>query len=170
MNSEIRHLAQHPLHAGVNPLCERDRRLIQRVASSVQVSRDADAAIEDRSTVGERLADRVAASGGSWAFIVGFGAVLAAWALLNVAVLAGSAFDPRSFVVLNLLLSMLAALLATLIMISRNRRAPKDRPAIADLHDKVDRMQAQIEQLVALRHAVLRPGDATEARPSLRAA
>lgn len=119
---------------------------------------------DDGQTYGERLADRVAAIGGSWCFIIGFSLFLVAWALLNTLVLARHAFDPFPFIFLNLMLSMLAALQAPIIMMSQNRQAQKDRLAaamdsevnlkseaeLAALHDKVDRLQAQIAELVAL--------------------
>ena len=163
MNTEIRFLAQHLLHAGIAPLYERDRRVIARVARRVHTARDLNRVFEARSTLGQRLADRVATVGGSWGFIVGFGVFLAAWAGLNVVVLAGHAFDPYPFVFLNLLLSMLAALQAPIIMMSQNRQAAKDRlaaaldyevnikaeTAIAELHDKVDRLQDALDRLLA---------------------
>ncbi len=163
MNTEIRFLAQHLLHAGIAPLNERDRRVIARVARRVHTARDLNRVFEARSTLGQRLADRVASIGGSWSFIVGFGVFLAAWAGLNVVVLAGHAFDPYPFVFLNLLLSMLAALQAPIIMMSQNRQAAKDRlaaaldyevnikaeTAIAELHDKVDRLQDALDRLLA---------------------
>jgi uncharacterized membrane protein len=107
----------------------------------------------DERTFGERLADRVAAIGGSWAFIIGFGVVLALWMGWNIA--AGVfrlAFDPYPFIFLNLMLSMLAAIQAPVIMMSQNRAAARDRASaeqdylvnlraeleIMHLHDKVD--------------------------------
>ena len=186
MNNEIRYLAQHLLHAGVSPLAERDRRVIQRVARRTYVARDVNHVFENRLTVGQRLADRVAVIGGSWSFIVGFGVFLAIWAGVNVLVLAERAFDPYPFVFLNLLLSMLAALQAPIIMMSQNRQAAKDRlaaaldyevnvkseTAISELHDKVDRLTAQMEQLASLQAAALRcnsDGAAEAGRPTLRA-
>lgn len=114
--------------------------------------RDANEVFEERLTFAERLADRVAAIGGSWSFIVGFSLLLAAWAVLNTVILAGRAFDPFPFIFLNLVLSMLAALQAPIIMMSQNRQAAKDRvearldyetnlraeAQIASLHDKID--------------------------------
>ena len=82
---------------------------------------------------GDRLADRVAAWGGSWSFIIGFSVFLLAWAALNTIVLARQAFDPYPFIFLNLMLSMVAALQAPLIMMSQNRQAAKDR-----LEDRID--------------------------------
>lgn len=86
-----------------------------------------------RQSFGDRLADKVAAWGGSWSFIVGFGIFLVAWTVLNTAVLAGRAFDPYPFIFLNLMLSMIAALQAPIIMMSQNRQAAKDR-----LEDRID--------------------------------
>jgi uncharacterized membrane protein len=164
MNTEVRFLAQHLLHAGLTPLNARDRRVIARVARRVHTARNLNREFDDRLTMGERLADRVATIGGSWGFIVGFCAFLVAWAAINMVVLAKNAFDPYPFVFLNLLLSMLAALQAPIIMMSQNRQAAKDRLAaaldyeinlkseteIAVLNEKVDQLQAQIAQLIAL--------------------
>jgi uncharacterized membrane protein len=78
-------------------------------------------------TFGDRLADNVAAWGGSWSFIIGFGIFLVAWTAFNTFVLARHAFDPYPFIFLNLMLSMIAALQAPIIMMSQNRQAAKDR-------------------------------------------
>ncbi|PSC04855.1 hypothetical protein SLNSH_12285 [Alsobacter soli] len=182
MNNEIRYLAQHLLHAGVSPLCERDRRVIARVARRMHVARNVNQVFDDRLTWSERIADKVAAIGGSWSFIIGCVVFLGAWAALNAFILAESAFDPYPFVFLNLLLSMVAALQAPVIMMSQNRQAAKDRlaaaldyevnvkaeTAISELHDKVDRLQAQIEQLVSLQASALKE-PREESRDRLRA-
>ena len=78
-------------------------------------------------SLGDRVADKVAAVGGSWAFIIGFALLMVVWAILNTVVLARHAFDPFPFIFLNLMLSMVAALQAPLIMMSQNRQAKKDR-------------------------------------------
>jgi uncharacterized membrane protein len=161
MNSEIRYLAQQLLQGGLGPLCERDRRVIARVARRVHTARDVNKVFEQNLSVGDRLADKVAIVAGSWTFIAGFCAFLAAWTLLNALLLVRWAFDPYPFIFLNLLLSMLAALQAPIIMMSQNRQAAKDRlaaaldyevnvkaeSAIAELHDKVDRLaQLMLQQ------------------------
>jgi uncharacterized membrane protein len=82
---------------------------------------------------GDRLADKVAAWGGSWTFIIGFSIFLLAWAGLNTFVFTRHALDPYPFIFLNLMLSMVAALQAPIIMMSQNRQAAKDR-----LEDRID--------------------------------
>ncbi len=91
---------------------------------------------------GERLADRVAAVGGSWGFIIAFGLVLAGWMGLNLA-MATRAFDPYPFIFLNLMLSTLAAIQAPVIMMSQNRQAAKDRQAAE--HDYTVNLRAELE-------------------------
>lgn len=111
-----------------------------------------------RMTVGERLADRVAAIGGSWRFIIGFTLFLVAWAVLNTVVLAARAFDPFPYIFLNLMLSMLAALQAPVIMMSQNRQAAKDRFEARMDHETNQRAEAQImllhEEIIALKEIV----------------
>ena len=125
--------------------------------------RDPNIIFAERLTVGERLADRVAAIGGSWTFILGFSGLLLAYALLNSVILASRAFDPFPYIFLNLMLSMLAAVQAPIIMMSQNRQAAKDRlearldyetnlraeAQIEGLHEKIELLQAQIALLVA---------------------
>ena len=183
MNAEIRYLAQQLLHAGLGPLSERDRRIIARIAKRLRTAPDVNREFERNLTFGERLADRVAAIGGSWGFIVGFCVFLVAWAGLNAWVLVQSAFDPYPFIFLNLLLSMLAALQAPIIMMSQNRQAAKDRlaaaldyevnvkaeAAIAELHDKVDRLALLLECQLTSRgeNEVVIEGAGAEAKPPL---
>jgi uncharacterized membrane protein len=82
--------------------------------------------IEEETTTGERVADTVAKFGGSWAFILTFGGVLIVYVVANVGMGKG-AWDPYPFILLNLFLSMLAAVQAPVIMMSQNRQDAKDR-------------------------------------------
>lgn len=159
MDDQVRRLAEQLLKTGFDQLSDRERRVIIGVAKRTQISRDANRAFEEKLTVGDRLADRVATFGGSWTFITIFLGVLVAWILLNSVVLAWSAatFDPYPYIFLNLILSMLAALQAPIIMMSQNRQAVRDRVAagldyevnlkaeleIMALHEKLDQIRSQ---------------------------
>jgi len=92
----------------------------------IRAMRNANEMIEDEATPGERIADTVARFGGSWTFIITFGLVLVVYTGINV-VLGRSAWDPYPFILLNLFLSMLAAIQAPVIMMSQNRQDTKDR-------------------------------------------
>jgi len=91
-----------------------------------RASRNPNDIIETEATLGERIADQVARFGGSWSFIILFAVVLSGYTLVNIA-LRGSAWDPYPFILLNLFLSMLAAIQAPVIMMSQNRQDTKDR-------------------------------------------
>src|SRR5436853_4056692 len=92
----------------------------------IRSSRNPNEVIEEEATLGERIADGVARFGGSWTFIISFGVVLIVYTSLNVR-LGRSAWDPYPFILLNLFLSMLAAIQAPVIMMSQNRQDTKDR-------------------------------------------
>lgn len=84
-------------------------------------------AVDDQSTLGQRLADKVASFGGSWTFLLIFAGVLIVWIIINAISLMGKPFDPYPFILLNLVLSCLAAMQAPIIMMSQNRQNEKDR-------------------------------------------
>ena len=97
-------------------------------------------------TFGQRLADKVAAFGGSWTFISIFGAVMIIWVLLNSYILiryGSKSFDPYPYILLNLFLSMLAAIQAPVILMSQNRQAFKDRMGAE--HDYEVNLKAELE-------------------------
>jgi uncharacterized membrane protein len=91
-----------------------------------RASRNPNEIIDEEATFGNRIADAVAKFGGSWNFIISFGVVLVSYTALNIA-LRGKAWDPYPFILLNLFLSMLAAIQAPVIMMSQNRQDTKDR-------------------------------------------
>ncbi len=105
--------------------------LEQEVISSLQqheiMARDVDAAVDREATFGERLADQMAEFGGSWTFLLLFGTAMVIWISLNLVPLLGTPFDPYPFILLNLVLSCLAAVQAPVIMMSQNRQEVKDR-------------------------------------------
>jgi uncharacterized membrane protein/quercetin dioxygenase-like cupin family protein len=104
--------------------------------------------IEQESSFGERLADSVARFGGSWAFILTFAALAAAYVWLNVHI-ASSAWDPYPFILLNLFLSMIAALQAPVIMMSQNRQDTKDRLRGELDYDVNRRAESEIQGLAS---------------------
>jgi uncharacterized membrane protein len=139
-HESVKLLAQRLLERDFSEIPARERRVIERVAKRVAVSRDP-ADIEE-STFGQRLADQVASFGGSWTFLIIFAAILVFWVALN-ALLAARAFDPYPYILLNLFLSMLASIQAPIIMMSQNRLAAKDR--IQATHDYEVNLKAEIE-------------------------
>jgi uncharacterized membrane protein len=139
----IHRLAQRLLQMDADEMRPRERRVLERVARRLAVSRDVNLEFDERLTLGARLSDRVAEVGGSWGFIIGFGVFIAVWVALNTILVAGAGFDPYPFVFLNLLLSLVAAVQAPIIMMSQNRQAAKDR--IAATHDYEVNLKAEIE-------------------------
>jgi|GEM_PF-434083 len=126
------------------------RELIEELRP-LSVSEDVYEDMEEESTLGERLSDRLSMFAGSWKFIMGFGVLMAIWVIRN-GMLGDQAFDPFPFILLNLALSTLAALQAPVILMAANRQSGKDRAMaqndyqvnlkseleIADLHRKID--------------------------------
>lgn len=120
---------------------------------------------KEKYTAGQRAADTIAKFAGSWAFIFSFTGILIVWMVVNI-ILAAGAFDPYPFILLNLVLSCVAAIQAPLIMMSQNRQEEKDRRRaendyrvnlkteimIEDLYDKVNAIlskQTQLEKLLS---------------------
>ncbi len=149
----------HP-HAALDLLTVMGRRL--RVTDELlrnPAARNVNIEAEDRLTFGERIADKVATFGGSWTFILSFATVMVTWVIVNSVILARRAFDPFPYILLNLFLSMLAAIQAPVIMMSQNRQAAKDRLKadiqydvnlkaeleIAQLHQKVDHIYQSLQ-------------------------
>ncbi|MBA3666416.1 MAG: DUF1003 domain-containing protein [Sphingomonas sp.] len=141
------------------PVGDLEREILESIIAGKARSGRADAYSMAHATRGERLADRVAAVGGSWGFIITFGIILFSWMIINsgAADRLGLVFDPFPFIFLNLMLSMLAAIQAPIIMMSQNRQAKKDRLAarldfetnlraeldIERLHYKIDAILAE---------------------------
>jgi uncharacterized membrane protein len=124
-------------------LSDLDKEVLNSVREHELVSEDVNSAFEQQLTVGERVADEVASFGGSWRFIIIFGVVMFVWIALNSAMLVARPFDPFPFILLNLVLSCLAAIQAPVIMMSQNRQESKDRLR-AD-HDYKVNLKAELE-------------------------
>ena len=112
----------------------------------IRANRNPNAVIEEEYTFGERIADAVASFGGSWSFIILFGIVLTVYTCVNIA-LKGKAWDPYPFILLNLFLSMLAAIQAPVIMMSQNRQDKKDRLRSELDFDVNRRAESEIQNL-----------------------
>jgi CRP/FNR family transcriptional regulator, cyclic AMP receptor protein len=123
------------------------------------VARNLNEEEDEQMTFGERIADRVASFGGSWTFIMIFGTFLVSWIILNTVILAKKPIDAFPYILLNLFLSMIAALQAPVIMMSQNRQSIKDRLKadldykvnlrseleVAELHRKLDHLTERFE-------------------------
>jgi uncharacterized membrane protein len=147
MNNQIKDLAKRVFDASVEGLSERERRVLHSFSKRLHISRNTNRQFDEKLTFGQRLADKVASFGGSWTFIIIFGGILFLWIALNSFILIrrGTTFDPYPYILLNLVLSMLAALQAPVIMMSQNRQAAKDRLDAA--HDYEVNLKAELEIL-----------------------
>ena len=117
--------------------------VIRSLREGEVLTRNIDSEFEEKRTFGERLADRLAAFGGSWRFILLFAGFLVVWIVLNAVLLLSRRFDPYPFILLNLILSCLAALQAPVIMMSQNRQEAKDR--LRARHDYQVNLKAELE-------------------------
>jgi uncharacterized membrane protein len=162
-NGLLHLVSKHP-HAALDLLTATGSRLrkTDEMLRS-RVTRNVNEVVEQRLTLGDHIADRVASFGGSWTFIFLFFGFLVAWVLVNSVFLASDSFDPYPYILLNLFLSMVAAMQAPVIMMSQNRHTTKDRLMadldyqvnlkaeleVAHLHSKVDRINETLQALWA---------------------
>ena len=131
------------LEAEKGELSALEEQVMQSIKEQDLLSQDVNAEFEQRLTLGDRLSDRVAEVAGSWAFIMGFAAVLVVWIVVNSVVLLSRHFDPYPFILLNLVLSCIAAMQAPIIMMSQNRQEAKDR--LRSEHDYRINLKAELE-------------------------
>lgn len=140
-------------------LDESAQKVTHHVAGRTHIARDTGKDYEEKASRGQRAADAVATFGGSWTFIGLFGAIMLTWILLNSFILLhyDKAFDPYPYILLNLVLSMLAAIQAPIILMSQNRQAEKDR--LTAKHDYEVNLKAELEiMLLHEKLDVLREG------------
>lgn len=140
-----RDTAEKLLQTEIEKLPEYERQIVERFINGHRVARDVTREFDEQLTFGERIADRVASFGGSWTFIFIFLGGLILWMIFNTFVLARQAFDPFPYILLNLILSCVAALQAPVIMMSQNRMAEKDR--VQAKHDYEVNIKAELEIL-----------------------
>jgi len=142
------------LQEEIGELSALDKEVIESLEQHEILSSDISKQFEKKLTFGERLSDHIAEFGGSWKFLITFGAVLLIWIAINGVLLVTHAFDPYPFILLNLILSCLAAVQAPIIMMSQNRAEARDRLRaendykvnlkteleIRHLHEKIDHL------------------------------
>lgn len=145
-----------------------EQNVIKTILEGVKITKNTNKVFSDEMTFGQRIADKVASFGGSWTFILIFLGVLISWVVINTFILSQpKIFDPYPYILLNLFLSMIAALQAPVIMMSQNRQAARDRLEanndyqvnlkaeleILELHHKMDSLrEEQWMQLIALQN------------------
>ena len=117
--------------------------VVKSMKQHEMLTKNINAEFERKLTIGERLSDKIAEFGGSWRFIITFGVILFLWILTNIIGLLSKPFDPYPFILLNLVLSTLAALQAPVIMMSQNRQEAKDRMRAE--HDYRVNLKAELE-------------------------
>ena len=154
-------------------LGQQERHVAHHLAERTHIARNVAQDISEKMTFGQKLADKVAAFGGSWTFISIFAVVLVVWVVLNsyVLLIFSTSFDPYPYILLNLFLSMLAAIQAPIILMSQNRQAYKDRMSaehdyevnlkseleIMALHEKMDLLrEKQWSELISIQQEQLR--------------
>ncbi|WP_166364902.1 DUF1003 domain-containing protein [Pseudomonas akapageensis] len=131
------------LKRSADNLAQAESKVLEHLMRGEAIARDPIQMLEEHTTFGERMADSVAAFGGSWRFIMIFAGVLTGWVVFNTEILGNTGFDPYPYIFLNLILSMLAAIQAPIIMMSQNRVSTRDRQMAA--HDYEVNLKAELE-------------------------
>jgi uncharacterized membrane protein len=124
-------------------LSDLEKEVLESISRHEILSTQVDQEYESQLTLGQRLSDKIAQFGGSWRFIIFFGFIMATWIVINTVALSSKPFDPYPYILLNLILSCLAAIQAPIIMMSQNRQEAKDRTRVA--HDYQVNLKAELE-------------------------
>jgi uncharacterized membrane protein len=174
MNKKEVALSEKLFRKKYEQLGNHEKHVAHHLAERTHIARNVTKDFSEQMTFGQRLADKVAAFGGSWTFISIFGAVMVIWVLLNSVILiwfSSVPFDPYPYILLNLFLSMLAAIQAPIILMSQNRQAYKDRLSaehdyevnlkaeleIITLHEKIDLLrETQWSELISIQQEQLK--------------
>ncbi len=173
MNQKEVEISEKLFRTKYEQLNKQEKHVAHHIAARTHIAQNVVQDYVEQLTFGQRLADKVASFGGSWTFISIFGVVLVIWVILNSFILISysKAFDPYPYILLNLFLSMLAAIQAPIILMSQNRQAYKDRLnaehdyevnlkselEIMTLHEKIDLLRdKQWSELIAMQQEQLR--------------
>jgi uncharacterized membrane protein len=145
--SDLNHFrAQHVknvLETEKGELTTLENQVMKSLEEHELLSKNINEEFDQKLTFGEKLADKLAIGAGSWRFIIGFAIVLIIWIIMNSVILLGRPFDPYPFILLNLVLSCIAALQAPIILMSQNREEAKDR--LRSEHDYRINLKAELE-------------------------
>jgi uncharacterized membrane protein len=172
MNQKVDEISEKLFRTKYEQLGEQEKKVAHHLAERIHISRNVVKDFSEQQTFGQRMADKVATFGGSWVFITIFAVVMVAWVFLNSFVLIrySESFDPYPYILLNLFLSMLAAIQAPIILMSQNRQAYKDRLSaehdyevdlkaeleIMTLHEKIDLLrEKQWSELISIQQKQL---------------
>ena len=173
MDQKVHDTAERLFRSEYEKLTEIEKHVAHHITERTPISTNVVQDFSERLTFGQKMADKVASFGGSWIFISIFMGVMVIWILLNSFILIrlNSSFDPYPYILLNLVLSMLAAVQAPIILMSQNRQAYKDRLSadhdyevnlkaeleILGLHEKVDSLRdKQWSELISIQQEQLR--------------
>jgi uncharacterized membrane protein len=148
---ELNHLrhehVERMLQKEKGEMTQLEREVIKSIKNAEILSKNIETDIKEHYTLGERVADNVATFGGSWRFIFIFAGFIQVWISINVYVLATRPYDPYPFILLNLILSCLAAIQAPVIMMSQNRQESKDRTRSENDYQVNLKAELEIKQL-----------------------
>jgi len=165
LNTYRQRYIENKLKEEMGELSQIEERVVESITKREFLSEDTHSNVEQNLSYGQMLADKIASFGGSWKFIIIFMSFILVWMAINIAFLINKAFDPYPFILLNLILSCLAAIQAPVIMMSQNRQEEKDRERARNdylvnlkselevrmLHEKMDHlMQIQQEHLLEI--------------------
>jgi len=146
VDQKVHNTAEKLFRSKYEKLTEQEKHVAHHITERTPISTNVFQDLSKRSTFGQKMADKVASFGGSWTFIAIFMGVMVIWIFLNsfilVKLIKGS-FDPYPYILLNLVLSMLAAIQAPIILMSQNRQAYKDR--LSAEHDYEVNLKAELE-------------------------
>jgi len=173
VDQRVHNTAEKLFRSKYEELTELEKHVAHHITERTPISTNVIEDLSKQLTFGQKMADKVASFGGSWIFISIFMGVMVIWILLNSFILIklGNSFDPYPYILLNLVLSMLAAVQAPIILMSQNRQAYKDRLSaehdyevnlkaeleIIGLHEKVDSLrEKQWSELISIQQEQLR--------------
>ncbi len=162
LNKYRRKYLENLLKEEKGDISDLEKEVISSISDDKLLSEDIESGFEKKFSFGERLSDKIADFGGSWTFIIIFFAFLFIWIGINVFMLTKKPFDPYPFILLNLLLSCIAAIQAPIIMMSQNRKEDKDRERsehdykvnlkaeleIRAMHEKIDHVTRHILEII----------------------